>query len=351
MSAEAKTIVDGDFNAFRKAARATPVSNLVTPNRRIVTVCTDDDVVAAFQHIVKHKILSAPVLDKATGEYIGFLDTRDLVQYVVFNYEEKKKAESRAANTLQVPPVDLRKIFDAAARLHDNPVNGITVTYLARRNKFNAVKPSDSILRVVELMSLPSVHRVAVVAEDSKNQIIDIISQSSIVAWIYSHKDDLKEELSKTVDEVKLGSRPVIPVNDTDTALATFKVMAQHNRSGIAVVNANGRFLGNTSGSDLKLFIQNPEQNMATLESPIMDFLSAIRRAEITEKTRSPTITSRPDATVDRVVGRLAATKIHRVFVAADENGFKPEAVISLTDLLRYLLSYGGSPAVTVERS
>jgi CBS domain-containing protein len=96
------------------------------------------------------------------------------------------------------------------------------------------------------------------------------------------------------------------------------------------------------------LFIQDP--NLQALRAPVLDFLAAIRRLDLSD-TRFPAIAVPPESTIERVVGKLFATKIHRVFVATDSNGYKPEAVISLTDLLEFLLDDEIPNAIKVDKS
>lgn len=81
-----------------------------------------------MQRIVKSHILSAPVWDKATNKWIGFLDTRDLVSFVVFQAEEMEKKHAPASNSLAPPPQDLRTIFDAAAKFYHEPTDGLTTS-------------------------------------------------------------------------------------------------------------------------------------------------------------------------------------------------------------------------------
>jgi len=58
-----------------------------------------------------------------------------------------------------------------------------------------------------------------------------------------------------------------------------------------------------------------------------------------------------------QIIGKLSATKVHRLFVADDESGYKPVAVVSITDVLRYILSsashvqHPASPMVVVQSS
>jgi len=37
-------------------------------------------------------------------------------------------------------------------------------------------------------------------------------------------------------------------------------------------------------------------------------------------------------------IGKLASTKIHKIFVADDEDGYRPSCVVSLTDILKSIL-------------
>jgi len=41
---------------------------------------------------------------------------------------------------------------------------------------------------------------------------------------------------------------------------------------------------------------------------------------------------------ISRVINLLAATRVHRIFVTNDEAKYQPVAVISITDVLVYLL-------------
>lgn len=68
--------------------------------------------------------------------------------------------------------------------------SSITLTYLARRNPFKAVRPSSPISLVCDLMCMGH-HRVPVV--DDQGVLIDIISQSSIIQFILNHKHELTE--------------------------------------------------------------------------------------------------------------------------------------------------------------
>lgn len=301
-------------------------------------------------------VLSAPVWDPDTKHYVGFLDVKDLVSFVVFHEEEKEREESRRKNSakdlLQLPSADYRQFMDVAARMYKEPAAGINITYLARRHQFRAVHADSPLAEVLHVLGTAGVHRVPV-TDRATGKVVDIVSQSTFIQFVEKHKAACADLLEATVEGTGIGSRPVVPVSSTDSALRTFQVMSKHNRSGVAVCDAeSGRFLVNTSSSDLKLLLADLERTHALLDGSVLDFLSAVRQSEVSD-TRFPTIAVSRRDKIGAIIGKLAATRIHRVFVADDDHGFKPEAVVSITDVLRHLSTAGitassSEPTVTV---
>jgi 5'-AMP-activated protein kinase regulatory gamma subunit len=133
------------------------------------------------------------------------------------------------------------------------------------------------------------------------------------------------------VGELHLGSSPVLSVKKSTIAIDVFRMMDQNKRSGVAVVDEAGMLVGNTSGADLKLFINTP--SMSVLQIPIVQFLNQIRNQNI--DITVPVITVIPEDTFAHVIGKLAATRVHRVFVVDPK--FHPTKVISITDVLRFV--------------
>jgi len=76
---------------------------------------------------------------------------------------------------------------------------------------------------------------------------------------------------------------------------------------------------------------------LAALNLPIYEHLQKIRSESIESKT--PCIAVFLKDKLSRAVALLAATRVHRIFVVNDEAHYSPVRVISLTDILRYLLN------------
>ena len=76
---------------------------------------------------------------------------------------------------------------------------------------------------------------------------------------------------------------------------------------------------------------------MQLLHLSISQFLNKIRFDTI--ETKSPSMAISRHHTIEFLIEKLTSTQVHRVFVADDHNGFVPERVISISDLLNYILA------------
>jgi len=116
----------------------------------------------------------------------------------------------------------------------------------------------------------------------------------------------------------------------------TLRILDLKNKSGIALVDNTGRLVGTTTGKDLGLFLKNP--TLATLNQSIFEHLQHIRTTEIID-IKTPCIAVFPKDTLSRAIALIAATRVHRVFVVDNEEHYRPIRVISVTDILNFLLS------------
>ncbi len=249
---------------------------------------------------------------------------RDLVSSVVFIAEQ---ATSPATKTLADLFVNAKWVGGA-----------FSVTYLSRRNPLKAVKLTDSLTSVVDLLSVKAGatkhKRVAVLSDAGK--VVGIVSQTTLVSFLNKEIAAHHTHLGKTVADLKLGASPVVAVSEAAPALEAFRIMDARRITGLAIVAADGRLTGNISARDLKLFIKHIDFDR--LLQPVGEFVKHLRQSEI--DIMSPTVTVFSSATFDHVVGKLAATRVHRIFVVSDEAHFRPERVISLVDVLAAAMAH-----------
>jgi len=308
-------MADSLHQLFKQAT----VDSIPTPKGQVVVIDSTEAVVKGFEILLDNKILSAPVYDKTSGKYTGFLDIRDLISFCVFIYESNIQADN------------LLDIVNFGVRMFKHSIDGVTVTYLSRRNPFHAVKQGAPLIEAIEVLAR-GVRRVPVV--DEQGQVVNIISQSSIIHFVQLHMGQIEHILHTKVGELNVGSQPVLAVKKDAKAIDVFRLMDQHQRSGVAVVDDSGVLVGNTSGNDLKLFIKTP--SMSALQVPITQFLNQIRNLNI--DITVPVISIVPEDPFSLVVSKLAATRVHRVFMV--DAKYHPIKVVSITDVLRFLQSH-----------
>mmetsp|Transcript_14319 Transcript_14319/g.21752 ORF Transcript_14319/g.21752 Transcript_14319/m.21752 type:complete len:206 (-) Transcript_14319:197-814(-) len=182
------------------------------------------------------------------------------------------------------------------------------------------------------------IKRIPVV--DEKGELVNIVSQSSVMRLLSQHLTDKKiqAELLK-VTAIEIGVKPVVYVNKETLASDVFKVMSDKNLSGIAVIDHMGTFLCSTQASDLKLYLK--KQNLNILRKPIRQFLAQVRQEELVDNL--PNVSVKPKDTIAHVLNKLAVVKMHRVFVADPKNGLRPVAVVSISDVLKHICGSKGS--------
>jgi len=220
-------------------------------------------------------------------------------------------------------------IIENGIKMFNDPLDGITASYLARRNAIHFSKETDSLYEVAVHLSRPECHRVPIL--NAAGHIVNIISQSSIISFLDKHKAKLDSlELEEKVGEH--GSAPVMTIQETATAYEAFKLMDVKHRSAVAVIDREGKLLSCTSCADLKLFAAKPRSS--SLKLSIMDFLSDVRSTQIDIK--SPTIVCQPDSSLGHCIGKISATHVHRLFVT--DGHHRALRVLSITDVLRWIL-------------
>lgn len=314
------------YHSFEEFLKDHKVSELFVPGRAVIEISSQETPLQGFSKLIDAHILSAPVYDEKSHAYSGFLDVRDMVQFMLSYVEEQKKRAKRVEGSLRC---NWHEIITVGTKLHTDATRGMTVSYLSRKHQFHPVSANETLLPVVQTLA-KGLHRVPVV--DEQGRVKHIISQSSIIQFVAKHAKAIKPLLTATIESTKIGTRPVITVPDSSTAAEVFKTIATKNLSGIGVVDPHGKLVGNTSGSDMKMVLQSPKADL--LELSIREYLVEIRRSQA--KTTAPIVTVQPSDTLQRVVAKLKATGMHRVF--ATDSDHRPLAVIAITDVLRALL-------------
>lgn len=311
-------------NQFEETLSRVKVSSIEPPTV-LVTVDAHESFEEAFAKLVKHHLLSAPVWSASENKYVGYLELRDLLSILLATHGDGGEHPASSIDEL------LRH-----ARQHLKVMDGITITYMARRNPFKAVSADASLLDVINLLVAKSATRVRRVAVlDADHKLVNVISSSRCVAYFAEHAAQFGHKAHATVGELNLGTSPVISVSETASAFDTYTLLEKSRLSGVAIVNAHGALVGNISARDLKNFIKKPD--LKKLHLSIKQFLTELRQESI--DIHVPTIVVYQHSTLAHVAAKLKATTVHRVFVVDDDAHMRPIAVISVADIVAQMIS------------
>jgi len=303
------------MSVLKRLMEKTPVEVLRVSGdeRNIVEIPSTLSISEGFQVLLDNNVLSAPVYDPSAKSYVGFLDLRDLVSWAVFLFDEQEN-----------PTDDELDLINAAHKLYKHATGGISLSYLARRNPFRAVKAGSNLASVAAILKT-GVKRVPVLNDE--NRVTFIISQTSVNRFLYDNIKELKGDTSIPLCNLSIGREPVLAVHCSTPAIETFRLMDNKHISGVAVVDDKGFVVANTSSRDLKNFVKSPRRS--TLLLPIAKFLEEVRKDGLVE---APVVCCSPDDTLAHAMVSIATTNVHRVYVV--DASKKPLRVITLTDVM-----------------
>eukprot|EP00561_Arcocellulus_cornucervis_P011872 CAMPEP_0185802698 /NCGR_PEP_ID=MMETSP1322-20130828/2139_1 /TAXON_ID=265543 /ORGANISM="Minutocellus polymorphus, Strain RCC2270" /LENGTH=330 /DNA_ID=CAMNT_0028498469 /DNA_START=129 /DNA_END=1121 /DNA_ORIENTATION=- len=325
-----------------KAATAlsTVLSNATATDLMAGSTTTDHGVIElssktkptdAAKTLWKHNILGAPVWDEEEKKYIGFFDQRDTVSSVVAASQEASSADD--FTTKMVKALAELKIGGGKEKLVDVSSDDMTISYLAARNPFVSVSESCSLADVCAALVEKHCHRVPIVDQES-GKCTNIISQSALVKYLA--RSVPREDLEETLDEAGIAyQKDVVSIVDTAEASEAFTLLDDKRLSGIAVVDEDGMLVGNTSARDIKMAAL--DEGNIPMDTDILSYLAKVRQATPQKNERYPSCHVHTDTSVAHVIGLLAKTGYHRLFVVdADQ---KPVGVISVADIVKFAIS------------
>jgi len=321
-----------DFLATLKA----PSPVFPNDHNAIVTVGEDASISEAFQALINNNILSAPVFDYDLNKYCYMFSMRDVVRHALQILDEVEfSAEEIHAITFLTEKDHFRKykVKDIIDRI---------------KEKLVEVDSDTTVDNVVRLMVTCNVHRVVSVNPD--RSLNNIITQSRIVeclAQLFTVSPSLGLLGRQTVQALRLAkTNHVISVKETDKAIHAFRLMCEHNLSGLPVVDEHNKLISNISESDLRA-IKSDAQYLKLLFQPVRDYVIAMHKTEQrlprARKTRALVKCEMID-TYRSVVEKVAEAKVHRCYLV-DDNGALA-GVISLHEILSALVHFpaGGAP-------
>jgi CBS-domain-containing membrane protein len=187
------------------------------------------------------------------------------------------------------------------------------------------------------------IHRIPVLNRNQR--VVGMVTQSMVVSLLTQNVSLLGTLKDAKVSEMEsILAKDLLAIKEDQKAIDAFRMMADKNVSGVAVLDGNGFLVDTLSIRDLRGIGTNAAR-WRRLHQSVKDYKAATRQDFPTQTPRE-ILHVVPNDTIQRVIELMDDGNIHRVFevegaTTAASPGqtakLKPKHVVSQGDLLRFI--------------
>jgi CBS domain-containing protein len=279
----------------------------------LVTIGGDTPISDALKLMIGRNILSVPVLSSTDqGRKIGLIDMTDIVKYILDVVQKEELTDDNLDAFLE----HKGDIFHSAS--------AEKVGNLSKNNPCVPVSSGSNLADVAHILAEHGVHRIPVV--NRNGDVVNLITQSTVVDLLAKHVDSLGSIVSDTLHELQMGYKPVISILKDNKVIEAFALMVKFRISAVCIVDNTHSFVGNISVKDIQALTRE-KSLMKYLFMDAHEFVKHIRHEIPTDS-----LTIQPSSTIATALARLHANKVHRLYVVNADKQIV--GVVSLRDVL-----------------
>lgn len=178
------------------------------------------------------------------------------------------------------------------------------------------------------------VHRVNVV--NGEGRVAGILSQSDVVRFLLGKRAVFEGVMGARLETLGLGQCAVLSVSSESPVLDALQLMSANFISSVAVVDAvEGQLIGSISMTDIRFVFQHGRYHRLWMSCGQFLTLALSQKGfEHAGNDQFPFFDAHPTSTMAHVLGKIVATKVHRIWVT-EPHSQKLVGVVSLTDIIR----------------
>lgn len=287
----------------------------VKPHRKLISINIEASLEMCLETLLKNYILSAPVFDSQENKFVGIIELLDVARYLM--KEPMFNNESVGNDSYS------QYVFSSQI------VRGLVSTFESCR-QIHIVRHQDSLKDLMQVLLSDHRHRALVSIEEGGKKEFQMISQTDILKYLYSHLDEIGNIGNRTIQSLNIIKDPKT-ISATEKALEGFKKLTSHKKNALAVIDDHGKLISQLSTSNLRGL---KGENLNDLLLPVMDFVKS------KETARDHTITCKEDSTLREIMHTALTSKTHRVWLV-QSNGI-PTGVVSFSGIVSAFLEYCG---------
>ncbi|EGC40047.1 hypothetical protein DICPUDRAFT_147104 [Dictyostelium purpureum] len=283
----------------------------------VISVYDDYKVKDALKILADNKILSLPVKERSTGDYLGFIDMNDILHSIIdaflLKYPQKEGHDW----------VRLCNDVSEGEKFAEQPV--FHLINQSKRDHFIPVDENGSIHQLVDEIFSKDIHRVVVIDEDANTK--GIMSQTDILEFILENKKEIGDgkEFEQPISELDIIEKDLLSINCDVMTIQCYYVMMQQNKSSIVLHGKDGEIVGDLSITDLRGI--DPDSFKLLLE-PAKDFYK-ITSARRKKDSVVPLNTKFKDA-----LQILYKNRLHRLWLTCDKKSCF--GMLSISNIMKY---------------
>jgi len=317
-------LVRSETDDFVLVLTKTKAERLLPKGRHVIVTDTAEDLSQVFKKMVTANVLSLPALNQKR-RYYGMVEMWDLVEYVTALLSDLSSTRL----------VDLEKLLVSEKKFLRATVKDVVKSPFSRNRNHHTLQTGFSLFTAWEILALNGAHRIAVLG--GNEEVVDIITPSMLVDFLWQNIEKTGKTANRQIrDFVISPSEELATIKETSRAIVAFRDMVRMEKTGLAIIDDQGKLIDNISPRDLR-GIHTEANVFWRLWSTVSEF-KARERIEHEKKTPNEPIYVLPMDTLYTVVEKMATQHIHRVYVVDDEKHLRPQRVITQQDVLREIL-------------
>ncbi|KAF3770966.1 hypothetical protein M406DRAFT_97005 [Cryphonectria parasitica EP155] len=304
------------LTAIREFLKVRTSYDVLPLSFRLIMLDNDLLIRTCVNILMQNSIVSAPLWDSKTSTFAGLLTSTDFINVIQYYLQFPEKLE-------EVEKFRLSSLRDIEKALGVAPLETVSV------------HPNRPLYEACRRMLQTRARRIPLVDfddETGRETVVSVITQYRILKFIAVNNEKNTTLLRKTVRDINLGTyKDIATATMGSSVLDVIQLMVQYNISAVPILDRQGHVMNVFEAVDVIPCIKGGAYD--ELSETVGDALC--RRSDDFQGIYTCTEEDRLDSIFDTV----RKSRVHRLIVVDDDN--KLQGIISLSDILKYVLIYG----------
>ena len=292
--------------------------DLVPQSGKVIVFDVDIPVKLCFYALVEHGVASAPLLDPATGRFVGMFTASDFIEIIRYFYKRGSFTEAITDYSIHA----WRALKDVEE--DDSRPKNVLVSLTTKGSLYDACRH----LRKYRIHRIPIMH-------PRQNSVLGIASHLDVLKYLVEKFREDRRLFDQCIFDLGIGQfRNVITAKDSTPLITVLDLFAENKISSIPILDGESGQLKDVYCSSYVTHL-GKDTALHSLKLPVGSILDEARKhKELGEIEEVHTCSKRE--TLHSLFQCFAKSRTHRI-ICVDDEGYC-EGIVTLSDLLNYFL-------------